>query len=94
MLVCGCKVCEDVDKLDEDPGIGFSDDVEPQPIITASLNFGLLNDDLSEPENLGIVKVFHVLQSSSPLECLRLNEVIDDPTGAVQLLTVLVHISS
>ena len=62
MLVSGRKVCEDVDKLDEDPGIGFSDDVEPKPIITASLNFWLLNDDLSEPENFGIVKVFDVLQ--------------------------------
>ena len=98
MLVSCRKVCENVDELDEDPGVGFPDDVEPQPIITASLNLGLLNNDLSKPENLGIIKVFHVLQSSSPLECLRLNEVIDDPTGAVQLLSVLVqllpHISS
>ena len=50
MLVSSGKVCEDVNKLDEDPGVGFPDDVEPQPIITAGLNFGLLNNYFSKPE--------------------------------------------
>ena len=52
MLVSCCKVCEDVDELDEDPGVGFPENVEPQPIIAASLDLRLLDDYLSEPGNL------------------------------------------
>ena len=93
MLVSRCKVCEYVNKLDEDPGVGFPDNVEPQPIITASLNLWLLNNYLSKPEILGIVKLFDVLWCLiSPLECFRFNKVIDNPGGAVKLLAVLVQL--
>ena len=50
MLVSGCEVCEDIDKLDEDPGISFPDDVEPKPPITTSFNFRLLDYYLPKPD--------------------------------------------
>ena len=54
MLVSGCEVCEDVDKLDEDPGISFPDDVEPKPPITTRFNFRLLDYYLPKPDIVGI----------------------------------------
>ena len=56
MLVSCSKVCENVNELDEDPGVGFPDNVEPEPIITASLNLRLLDNYLSKPEMSGIVR--------------------------------------
>ena len=94
MLVSCCKVCENVDELDEDPGVGFAKNVEPQPIIAASLDLRLLDDYLSEPGNLLLTFCLSVFcaRPTSPLQCLRFNEVIDNPGGAVKLLAVLVQL--
>ena len=50
MLVGSCKVCPDVHKLHDDPGVGLPDDVVPEPAVAARLNLRLFHNDVSKPE--------------------------------------------